>query len=158
MPILPTMCNMAKVEWPIQVFVPNSGDGAPTSVWEILDPPLMFNDIAWKTNKGWYLCTKLINRAPHGNSRKTRAANLYKAIFLKIQQLVQHGRVGGKKHEIYGITFLWSPCICLHCVYPIDFFPFLFRFLVEFDEFYRIIILSMDGEQQYSWISYRIHG
>ena len=40
----------------------------------------------------------------------------------------------------------------------IDFFLFLFRFLLEFNEFYRIIKLSMDSEQYYSWIPYRIHG
>ena len=31
----------------------------------------------------------------------------------------------------------------------VDLFLFLFRFLVEFDEFYRIIKLSMDSEQHY---------
>ena len=40
----------------------------------------------------------------------------------------------------------------------IDLFLFLFKFLVEFNEFYRIIKLSMDSEQHYSWIPYRIHG
>ena len=40
----------------------------------------------------------------------------------------------------------------------IDFFLFLFRFLVEFDEFYRVKKLSMDIEHHYAWIPYRIHG
>ena len=31
----------------------------------------------------------------------------------------------------------------------IDFFLFLFRFLVEFNEFYRIIKSSMDSEHRY---------
>ena len=39
-------------------------------------------------------------------------------------------------------------CILLECILVL----FLFRFLVEFDEFYRIIKLSMDSEQHYSWI------
>ena len=33
---------------------------------------------------------------------------------------------------------------------PVDFFLFLFRFLVEFNEFYKIKKLSMDGEHHYS--------
>ena len=40
----------------------------------------------------------------------------------------------------------------------IDFFLFLFRFLVKFNEFYRIKKLSMNSEHHYSWIPYRIHG
>ena len=49
------------------------------------------------------------------------------------------------------ITLCWMNVI-------FDFFLYLFRLLVEFDEFYRIIKLSEDSNQHYSWILYRIHG
>ena len=47
-----------------------------------------------------------------------------------------------KSDSIIGTDYQCGPLI--------DFFLFLFRFLVEFDEFYRIKKLSMDGEHHYS--------